>query len=72
MKKNRSEKETGQKRDPTRSAAAMIIAQKKGDDDGEREGGKEKREEERAVKGLTKLGSGKRRKGGREPKGDVL
>ena len=44
-------------------AAAMIRAQKKGDDDGEKE---EKRGEkgERAVKGLTKLGSGKRRKEG--------
>ena len=47
----------------------MIRAQKKGDDDGEKE---EKRGGREAVKGLTKLGSGKRRKGGREPKGDVL
>ena len=56
---------------PSPSKAAMIRAQKKGDDDGEKE---EKRGEKvgRAVKGLTKLGSGKRRKGGREPKGDVL
>ena len=46
----------------------MIIAQKKGDDDGEREGRERWRDGGRAVKGLTKLGSGKRRRGREQPK----